>query len=133
MAVLLQAFFEEFGHFPFILNDQHAHSKIRPRSKNSSDGNACCRPSEEIQVEISILEDMKWITRERVKVDRVACPWLIRKFVDPAAEFVFVLAAEVMARAKAEGPTPFDVAGVELGHHDGKCSFEAIVTKYRID
>lgn len=75
---------------------------------------------------------MKWITRENVKVDRVACPWLIRKFVDPDAEFLFVPAAEVMAVAHCEGAIPYDVPGVELGHHQGKCSFEAIVEKYRI-
>ena len=76
---------------------------------------------------------MKWITRERVKVDRVACPWLIRKFVDPKAEFLFVPADQVAAVAAREGATPFDVKDAELGHHDGKCSFEAIVGKYRID
>jgi hypothetical protein len=73
---------------------------------------------------------MKWITRERVKVDRVACPWLIRKFVDPAAEFLFVPAAEVLDVAAREGATPFDVAGVELGHHGQECSFEAILHGY---
>ena len=76
---------------------------------------------------------MKWITRDRVKVDRVACPWLIRKFVDPAAEFLFVPADRVTETATREGATPFDVPGVELGHHEGRCSFEAIVRKYRID
>jgi hypothetical protein len=76
---------------------------------------------------------MKWITREKVKVDRVACPWLIKKFVDPAAEFLFVPAGEVLERAAREGATPFDVPGVELGHHEGKCSFEAIVSKYRLE
>ncbi len=76
---------------------------------------------------------MKWITRERVKVDRVACPWLIQKFVDPEAEFLFVPAAEVKEIAEREGATPYDVPGTELGHHDGKCSFEAIVSKYAID
>jgi hypothetical protein len=75
---------------------------------------------------------MKWITRERVKVDRVACPWLIRKFVDPAAEFLFVPADEVPEQARRQGATPFDVPDVELGHHDGKCSFEAILAKYRL-
>ena len=73
---------------------------------------------------------MKWITRERVKVDRVACPWLIRKFVDPKAEFLFVPADQVMAVAEREGATPFDVEGVELGHHGKECSFDAIVRKY---
>jgi len=76
---------------------------------------------------------MKWITRERVKVDRVACPWLIEKFVDPEAEFLFVPPDEVMEAAQREGAIPFDVPDVELGHHDGKSSFEAIVAKYRID
>ena len=75
---------------------------------------------------------MKWITRERVKVDRVACPWLIRKFIDPEAEFLFVAPAEVMATAQSEGAIPFDAPSVELGHHDGKSSFEAIVATYQI-
>jgi hypothetical protein len=76
---------------------------------------------------------MKWVTRERVKVDRVACPWLIKKFIDPEAEFLFVPPDKVLDVAKREGATPFDVANVDLGHHDGKCSFEAIVSKYGID
>ncbi|MEZ4425427.1 MAG: chromate resistance protein [Gemmatimonadota bacterium] len=76
---------------------------------------------------------MKWVTRERVKVDRVACPWLIRKFVDPDAEFLFEAPDQVLPTAAREGATPFDVPGVELGHHDGRCSFEAIVTRYGID
>jgi hypothetical protein len=75
---------------------------------------------------------MKWITRERVKVDRVACPWLIRKFVDPAAEFLFVPADQVMAIAGREGAIPYDVAGVELGHHGRECSFEAILKKFEL-
>jgi hypothetical protein len=76
---------------------------------------------------------MKWVTREKVKVDRVACPWLIRKFVDSNAEFLFVPADRVAEVAAREGAIPFDVPGVELGHHEGRCSFEAIVRKYRID
>lgn len=76
---------------------------------------------------------MKWITREKVKVDRVACPWLIHKFVDPQAEFLFVPAHLVMEVAQTDGAIPYDVPDVELGHHDGKCSFEAIVAKYRVD
>ena len=75
---------------------------------------------------------MKWITRKHVKVDRVACPWLIKKFVDPKAEFLFVAADEVLQKARRTGAIPFDVPDVELGHHDGKCSFEAIVKKYNI-
>ena len=73
---------------------------------------------------------MKWITREHVKVDRVACPWLIRKFVDPEAEFYFVPAEQVMGEAQRLGAIPFDVPGVELGHHGKECSFEAILKKY---
>jgi hypothetical protein len=73
---------------------------------------------------------MRWITRERVKVDRVACPWLIKKFVDPEAEFLFVPAEQVLAIAERERATPYDVAGVELGHHGKECSFEAILRRY---
>ena len=73
---------------------------------------------------------MKWITREKVKVDRVACPWLIRKFVDKDAKFHFVPADKVLEEAEYLGATPFDVKGVELGHHGKECSFEAILKKY---
>lgn len=73
---------------------------------------------------------MKWITRERVKVDRVACPWLIRKFVDQQAEFFFVPADMVMAEAQRLGAIPYDVPNAELGHHGKECSFDAIVKKY---
>ena len=73
---------------------------------------------------------MKWITREHVKVDRVACPWLIRKFVDRDAEFVFAPADKVMAEAKRLNAIPYDVKDVELGHHGKECSFEAILRKY---
>jgi len=75
---------------------------------------------------------MKWITREKVQVDRVACPWLIRKFVDPKAEFLFVPVADVMATAQREGAIPYDVKDVELGHHGQECSFDAIVKKYEL-
>ncbi len=76
---------------------------------------------------------MKWVTREHVKVDRVACPWLITHFVDPQAEFLFVPPAQVENVAAREGATPFDAPGVELGHHGGRCSFEAILERYRLD
>jgi len=75
---------------------------------------------------------MKWITREHVKVDRVACPWLIKKFVDKDAEFVFVPADKVMDEAKRLDAIPFDVKDVELGHHGKECSFEAILKKYQL-
>ena len=73
---------------------------------------------------------MNWITRARVKVDRVACPWLIKKFVDPDATFFFVPADQVSAEAARLGAIPYDVKGVELGHHGQACSFEAILNNY---
>jgi hypothetical protein len=75
---------------------------------------------------------MKWITRESVKVDRGACPWLIKKFVDKHAEFFFVPAGKVADEAEQIGAIPFDVKGVELGHHGQACSFEAILKKYNL-
>ncbi len=73
---------------------------------------------------------MKWITRERVKVDRVACPWLIKHFIDPAAEFIFVPGDRVLSEAARLGATPYDVPGAELGHHGQECTFDALVKKY---
>ncbi len=73
---------------------------------------------------------MKWVTRAHVHVDRVACPWLITRFVDAGAEFLFVAASEVMTVAEREGAIPFDAPGVELGHQEGRCSFVAIIRKY---
>ena len=73
---------------------------------------------------------MKWITREHVKVDRVACPWLIKKFVDPQAEFLFVPVSQLDKVAQETGAIPFDAPGVELGHHEGRCSFESVILKY---
>jgi hypothetical protein len=70
---------------------------------------------------------MKWITRENAAVDRIACPWLIRRWIDPDAEFLFVPGDRVMAVAAETGATPFDVEGAALGHVDGRCSFESIV------
>lgn len=75
---------------------------------------------------------MKWITREHVHVDRIACPWLIKKYVDPEAEFLFVAPEKLMEVAKEERATPFDVEGVELGHHGNDCSFETIIKKFNI-
>jgi hypothetical protein len=76
---------------------------------------------------------MKWVTREHVKVDRVACPWLIRRFVDPQAAFLFAPADQVAAVAERESATPYDVPHAELGHHGQKCSFEAILTRYALE
>ena len=73
---------------------------------------------------------MKWVTRSHVHVDRVACPWLITRFVDSDAEFFFVPRGEIERVVKEEGAIPFDAPGVELGHHEGRCSFESILLKY---
>jgi len=76
---------------------------------------------------------MKWVTRSHVHVDRVACPWLIKRFVDNEAEFLFVPNNEVMDVAKREKATPFDAMGqAELDHHEGRCSFESIILKYEL-
>nr|MBI2904740.1 chromate resistance protein [Chloroflexota bacterium] len=73
---------------------------------------------------------MKWLTRSHVHVDRVACPWLISRFVDNEAEFLFVPKSQVDKVAAETGAIPFDAPGVELGHADGRCSFESIIVKY---
>lgn len=75
---------------------------------------------------------LKWVTREGAKVDRVACPWLIRRFVDPDAQFLFVAADKVAEVAHREGATPFDTDGAKLGHRGKECSFDAIVHDYNI-
>jgi len=75
---------------------------------------------------------MKWITRSHVHVDRVACPWLIARFVDSDAEFLFVPKSQVKQVAAETGAVPFDAPDVELGHHDGRCSFESIMLKYEL-
>jgi hypothetical protein len=75
---------------------------------------------------------VKYVTRKRVKVDRVACPWLIKRFVDPEAEFIFVEPTEVLDMARRENAIPFDIPGVELGHRGELCSFDAVIAKYSI-
>ncbi len=75
---------------------------------------------------------MKWITREHVKVDRVACPWLITKFIDPQAEFIFVPADKVTEEANRLGATPYDIKDAEIGHHGKECSFDALIKKYHL-
>ena len=76
---------------------------------------------------------MKWVTREHPKTDRIACPWLIRKFIDPDAEIVYVPSDEVLAYAEREGATSFDAPGAAYTHRDGKCSFETLIEEYKID
>ena len=75
---------------------------------------------------------MKWITRSHVLVDRVACPWLILRFVDNQAEFLFVPASQVKTIAADPGAVPFDAPDADLGHHEGHCSFESIIQKYEL-
>jgi len=74
----------------------------------------------------------KWVTRERPKIDRIACPWLIRRFIDPQAEFIYVPTKEVLEVAKATGGTPYDIEGVEFAHEGERCSFDTIVRIYGI-
>lgn len=76
---------------------------------------------------------MRWVTREKARVDRIACPWLISRFIDPEALFLFVPAEQVMDVARREGAIPYDVPGVELGHHGDRCSFDAFLAKYGLD
>ncbi len=75
---------------------------------------------------------MKWVTRSHVHVDRVACPWLISRFVDSEAEFLFVPKSQVEKVARETGAIPFDTPGVELGHHGGRCSFETIIEHFEL-
>ena len=76
---------------------------------------------------------MKWVTRERPVIDRIACPWLIARFIDKESEFLFVPADQVMKVAQETGATPYDVPGVEFTHVDKGCSFDAFVSKYGLD
>jgi hypothetical protein len=75
---------------------------------------------------------MKWITRERPKIDRIACPWLIQRFIDPRAEFIFAPAEQVRSKAEELDAIPFDIPGVELSHEGERCSFDAFLKKYSV-
>jgi hypothetical protein len=75
---------------------------------------------------------LKFVTRKNVKVDRVACPWLITRFVDPTAEFLFVEPGDVLTVAERESAIPFDIPGAELGHHGDRCSFDAVLSKFEV-
>ena len=76
---------------------------------------------------------MKWVTREKVKVDRVACPWLIRRFIDPEAEFLFVPAGDVLAVADREQALSFDAPDARYAHRDGSCTFEVLIEEYGVE
>lgn len=75
---------------------------------------------------------MQWITRARPKIDRIACPWLIARFIDPQAEFLYVAAADVLRIAAETDATPYDIPGVEMGHDGELCSFDAFLKKYQL-
>ena len=75
---------------------------------------------------------MKWVTRERARVDRIACPWLISRFIDKEPTFLFVPTSQVLAVAEREKAIPYDVPNVELGHHGDHCSFDAFLDKYQL-
>jgi protein-tyrosine-phosphatase len=76
---------------------------------------------------------MKWITRERARVDRIACPWLITRFIDPKPEFLFVPAKEVLAASRRDNAIPYDIPDAELGHRGALCSFDAFIDRYELD
>jgi hypothetical protein len=76
---------------------------------------------------------MKWVTRERPKIDRIACPWLIRRFIEPGAEFLYVPPQQVLEVAEREGAVPYDIPGVEFSHVGELCSFDAFLAKYGLD
>ena len=76
---------------------------------------------------------MKWITREHPKIDRIACPWLVARFIDETPEFLYVPANDVIKGARETGAIPYDVPNVELGHHGDLCSFDAFIAKYRLE
>ena len=76
---------------------------------------------------------MKWVTREHPKIDRIACPWLLLRFIDADADFHFVPTDQVIAMAEKIGATPYDIPGVELTHVGQRCSFDAFIDKYRLD
>ena len=76
---------------------------------------------------------MKWVTRARPKTDRVACPWLIKRFIDEGAEIVYVAPDEVLAFAEREGARSFDAPGAEFTHRDGKCTFEVLIDEFHLD
>ncbi len=75
---------------------------------------------------------MKWITKENAKIDGIACPWLIKKFIDESAEFLFIQSSRVLEIMEKENAIPFDIPNVELGHHGNECSFDAIIKKYNL-
>ena len=76
---------------------------------------------------------MKWVTRERPKIDRIACPWLIQRFIDREPEFLYVPAGDVLEVAEKTGATPYDIPGVEMSHVGDLCSFDAFLAKYGLD
>jgi rhodanese-related sulfurtransferase len=82
---------------------------------------------------VTAANEAKWVTRERPKIDRIACPWLVRRFINPSAEFIYVPKSRVLAVAAETGATPYDIDGVEFGHVGERCSFDAILRIYDLD
>lgn len=76
---------------------------------------------------------MRWVTRERPKIDRIACPWLILRFIDPEAQFLYVPAAQVLQAAQDQDATPYDIPGVEFSHVGDRCSFDAFLQRYGLN
>ena len=76
---------------------------------------------------------MKWVTRERPKIDRIACPWLIERFIEKQPEFLYVPADKVLATAQETGAVPYDIPGVKFSHVGEKCSFDAFIAEYKLD
>jgi rhodanese-related sulfurtransferase len=90
------------------------------------------RKRPELSVPSPINLPSKWITREHPKIDRIACPWLIRRFIDPLAEFLYAPSADVLDTAKSLAATPYDVPNVQFSHRDGACSFDAFIADFEI-
>lgn len=114
-------------------NERRENQETR-RVRTRTEERACSSTGTHRRTEsqIVLVKSMKWVTRLYVHVDRTACPWLIKRFVDPKAEFLFVPVEKIEETAKKEKAIPYDASGVELGHHGDKCSFDAIIEKYKV-
>src|SRR6202521_2546178 len=110
--------------------------KICAQHRSTGDGCGDCADEPSLRIPVvpyTRRSAMKWVTRERAKVDRIACPWLIRRFIDRDGGFLFVPTHKALEVAERTGAIPFDVPGVEFGHHGKECSFDALVKKHNLD
>ena len=96
-------------------------------------GGATIRKNAVPGIPSAVNKSSKWITRARPKIDRIACPWMIRRFIDPLAEFIYVPAEEVLSRAQQQGAIPYDVPGVQFSHRGDRCSFDALIEDFQIN